>query len=77
MKTPSKKTPRIEEGGETFPLAKSIADELGDVPAGTPVTMAMFRCCLFRLADLRSGKVHKPKPKLKPWKDDAALCHQN
>jgi hypothetical protein len=78
MKTLEKK-PRTKmcEGGETFPLAKSLADELGDVPEGTPITLAMFRRVLFRLADLRSGKVHKPKPKLKPWKDDPALCHQN
>ena len=61
MKTLSKKSPsKIPEGGETFPLAKSIADELGDVPAGTPVTLAMFRRVLFRLADLRSGRVKKP-----------------
>jgi hypothetical protein len=70
----SKKMGQIPEGGETFPLAKSLADELGDVPANTPVTLAMFRRCLFRLADLRSGKVQKPKPKpnLKPWKDEEA-----
>jgi hypothetical protein len=60
MKTPSKKIEKIPEGGETFPLAKSIADELGDVPEGTPVTMAMFQRCLYRLADIRSGRVKKP-----------------
>jgi hypothetical protein len=65
MKTPSKKTPRIAEGGETFPLAKSLADELGDVPEGTPVTMAMFQRCLYRLADIRSGRVKKPTQSLK------------
>ena len=61
MKTLEKK-PRnkIPEGGETFPLAKAIADELGDVPEGTPVTMAMFQRCLYRLADIRSGRVQKP-----------------
>jgi hypothetical protein len=65
MKTlETKPRTKICEGGETFPLAKSLADELGDVPAGTPVTLAMFRRCLFRLADLRSSKVHEPKPKL-------------
>ena len=68
MKTPKMK---ISEGGEMFPLAKSIADELGDVPAGTPVTLAMFQRCLYRLSDLRSGKLSKvQKPKLKPWKDE-------
>jgi hypothetical protein len=55
-----KKKQKMPEGGETFPLAKSLADELGDVPAGTPVTMAMFQRCLYRLADLRSGRVKKP-----------------
>jgi hypothetical protein len=61
MKTLNKKAPnKIPEGGETFPLAKSLADELGDVPAGTPVTMAMFQRCLYRLADIRSGRVKKP-----------------
>ena len=71
MNNPSKKPrTKIEEGGETFPLAKSLADELGGVPEGTPITLAMFRRVLFRLADLRSGKVHEPKPKLKPWKDE-------
>jgi len=58
MNNPSKKK-KIPEGGETFPLAKSLADELGDVPAGTPVTMAMFQRCLYRLADLRSGRVKR------------------
>jgi hypothetical protein len=73
MKTPSKKQ-QIPEGGETFPLAKCLADELGDVPAGTPITLAMFRRVLFRLADIRSGKIlepkAEPKPKLKPWVDE-------
>jgi len=61
MKTPKKKK---DEGGETFPLAKSIADELGDGPAGTPVTLAMFQRCLYRLADIRSGRVKKPEKHL-------------
>ena len=60
MKTPIKKIGKIPEGGETFPLAESLARELGDVPEGTPVTMAMFQRVLFRLADLRSGRVQKP-----------------
>jgi len=61
MKTLEKKPrTKIPEGGETFPLAKSIADELGDVPAGTEITLAMFRRVLFRLADIRSGRVKKP-----------------
>jgi hypothetical protein len=63
MKAPSKKQ-RIREGGETFPLAKSLANELGDVPAGTPVTMAMFQRCLYRLADIRSGRVKRPEKHL-------------
>jgi hypothetical protein len=57
MNTPNKK--RIPEGGPMFPLCESIATELGDVPAGTPVTMAMFQRCLWRLADLRSGRVKR------------------
>jgi hypothetical protein len=59
MKTPNKKQ-KIPEGGPMFPLAKSIADELGDVPAGEPITLAEFRRCLWRLADIRSGRVKKP-----------------
>lgn len=55
-----KKKQKIPEGGETFPLAKTLADELGDVPAGTEITLAMFRRVLFRLADLRSGRIKKP-----------------
>jgi len=51
------------EGGPTFPLAKCIADELGDVPAGTMITLAMFERCLWRLADIRSGRVKKPARK--------------
>jgi hypothetical protein len=72
MNTPKKKIEPIPEGGPTFPLCESIAIELGDVPPNTPVTLAMFQRCLFRLADIRAGKVHdpKPKPKLKPWKDE-------
>ena len=71
MKTLSKKIEAIPEGGETFPLAESLARELGDVPAGTPITLAMFRRVLFRLADIRSGKLQKvQKPHLKPWKDE-------
>jgi hypothetical protein len=69
MNNSSKK--KIPEGGPMFPLAKSIADELGEPDlAGEPITLAEFKRCLYRLADLRSGKVHKPKPKLKPWKDE-------
>ena len=60
MKTPSKKQ-KIPEGGPMFPLAKSLADELGEPElAGEPITLAEFRRCLFRLADIRSGKVQKP-----------------
>ena len=60
MIAPRKKIEKIPEGGETFPLAESLARELGDVPAGTPITMAMFQRCLYRLADIRSGRVKKP-----------------
>jgi hypothetical protein len=55
MKTPRKK---IAEGGEMFPLAKSLADELGEPElAGEPITLAEFQRCLFRLADIRSARV--------------------
>ena len=50
---------KIPEGGEKFPLAESLARELGDVPAGTPITLAMFRRVLFRLADIRSGRTKR------------------
>ena len=54
---------RIEEGGETVAyLAKSLADQLGDVPAETPVTQAMFFRCLMRIADINSGKIKRPTP---------------
>ena len=53
---------RIEEGGPTFPLAASLADKLGDVPPGLPVTMAMFQRCLHRLADIKAGRVQRPTP---------------
>jgi hypothetical protein len=42
-----------------FPLAKSIADELGDIPAGTMLTLPEFQRCLWRLADIRAGRVKK------------------
>jgi len=59
MKTPKKK---ISEGGEMFPLAKSLADELGEPQlAGEPITLAEFQRCLWRLADIRSGRVKKPE----------------
>jgi hypothetical protein len=52
---------RIAEGGPVIALlAKSLADQLGDVPAETPVTQAMFFRCLMRIADIKSGKVQKP-----------------
>jgi hypothetical protein len=50
----------IDREKETqFPLAKSLADELGDIAPGTPVTMKEFQLCLYRLADIRSGKIKK------------------
>jgi hypothetical protein len=61
---PKKRREPIAEGGPTFPLAKSLADELVDVPAGTPLTMAQFQRCLHRIADIRSGKVKKPEPQM-------------
>ena len=53
---------KISEGGEMFPLAKSLADELGEPDlAGEPITLAEFQRVLFRLADIRSGCVKKPE----------------
>ena len=67
---------KISEGGEMFPLAKSLADELGEPDlAGEPITLAEFQRCLYRLADIRSGKLQKiQKPNLKPWKDEEQNC---
>ena len=59
MNNPSKKK-TIPEGGDTFPLSPDLAAQLGDVPPNTPITLAMFRRVLFRLADIRSGCVKKP-----------------
>ena len=61
MKTENKK-PRnkIDEGGPMFPLAESLARELGDIQPGEPITLAEFQRCLYRLADIRSGRVKKP-----------------
>jgi hypothetical protein len=54
---------RIEEGGPIVAyLSKDLADKLGDVPAGTPLTQSMFFRCLMRVADLKSGKVQRPTP---------------
>jgi hypothetical protein len=63
VKTLAKKPrTKIEEGGVMFPLAKSLADELGEPElAGEPITLAEFRRCLFRLADIRSGRVKRPE----------------
>jgi len=41
------------------PLPKTIADELGDIEANTPVTMSEFQRCLRRLEDIRSGRIKK------------------
>jgi hypothetical protein len=43
-----------------FPLAEALANELGDIPAGTMITQAEFKRCLWRLADIRAGKVKRP-----------------
>ena len=56
MKTPSNKTNKEA----TFPLSADLAEQLGDVPAGTMITMKQFRLVLHRLADIRSGRVKKP-----------------
>ena len=42
-----------------FPLEKSLADQLGDIEPGTPLTMPEFKRCLWRLADIRAGKVKR------------------
>jgi hypothetical protein len=42
-----------------FPLAESLANELGDIEPGTPITMREFQRCLFRIADIRAGKIKK------------------
>ena len=50
----------IDRQKETqFPLAKSLADELGDIAPGTMITMREFQCCLYRLAEIRAGRVKK------------------
>jgi len=54
-KTSPNKIDTIEEA--TFPLAKGLAEQLGDVPEGAMITMKQFRLCLWRLADIRSGRV--------------------
>jgi len=54
---------RIEEGGETVAyLSKNLADRLGDVAPGTPLTQAMLFRVLMRIADLKAGKVQRPTP---------------
>jgi hypothetical protein len=54
---------RIAEGGPVIAyLAKSLADQLGDVPEGLPLTEGMFFRCLMRIADINSGKVERPTP---------------
>lgn len=58
----NKRRSPIPEGGPTFPLAKCIADQLGDVPAETPVTLAMFERCIMRLVDIKTGRLKRPSP---------------
>jgi len=54
---------RIEEGGQIVAyLSENLADKLGDVPAGTPLTQAMLFRVLMRIADIKSGKVQRPTP---------------
>ncbi len=51
----------IDRQKETmFPLAESLASELGDLEAGTLITMREFQRVLYRIADIRSGKIKKP-----------------
>jgi hypothetical protein len=52
---------RDREKEPMFPLAESLANELGDIEAGTLITQAEFKRCLWRLADLRAGRVKMPK----------------
>jgi len=42
-----------------FPLAESLANELGDIAPGTPVTMPEFQRCLYRIAEIRAGKIKR------------------
>jgi len=54
---------RIAEGGPVIAyLSKNLADQLGDVAPGTPLTQAMLFRVLMRVADLKSGKVQRPTP---------------
>jgi hypothetical protein len=45
---------------QQFPLAECLANELGDIEAGTPITMREFQRCLYRIADIRAGRVKRP-----------------
>ena len=42
-----------------FPIAEKLANELGDIAPGTMITMREFTKCLWRLADIRAGKVQR------------------
>ena len=42
-----------------FPLAKVLADELGDIPEATLITQPEFKRVLFRIADIRAGRIKK------------------
>jgi hypothetical protein len=44
-----------------FPLADNLARELGDLQPGLMITQAEFERILWRLADIRAGKVKRPK----------------
>jgi len=58
------KPPRkIEEGGPIVAcLSENLADQLGDVPAGTPLTQSMLFRVLMRVADIKAGRVQRPTP---------------
>jgi hypothetical protein len=52
----------IEEGGPKFAINTDMAERLGDVPVGTEITLAQFKRVLWRLADIREGRVQRPGP---------------
>jgi len=59
---PYKPRKRLEEGGPIVAyLQQSWADKLGDVPEGTPLTLAMFFRVMMRMHDIDVGKVNRPR----------------
>ncbi len=42
-----------------FPLAESLANALGDIAPGTPLTAPELQRCLRRVADIRAGKARR------------------